>query len=353
MSVAITTIVPMSPSALSPAVAFFDSPSNAVNILMVPLSLWALTIYFVVMLTFAGSSGRALGWLERRYLAETPPSAAVSSRPWPRFVVRNLALARASASLQRRLLTAVWSSAVLATLGDLYFTGYLFSILRDVDAVPFAAVSLLLVSCSPLLATLRFSRWIWRSRASTEWQVALAGSRLERDVQRSNNQDIAARRSAAVEAVLVARFRADRFSRRPVAEQQLWLSRLQPAVRDRAAMATQDHGADSDWRAWSTRWLDLVAVAFNPTTVSRPVPELQAMVIPDHRTTEQIALRVAHWSTLALGALGIVLLLLADHPVDLDGLWSSWDTATGRVSALITLLGGAVTLISVGRSGSR
>ncbi len=353
MSAAFATITRMSPVAVGPALSFFRDPSNAINVSMILLSLWALTVYAVVMITFAGSPGRALGRLERRFLSEVLETSRASSRRWPIFVSRHLVAARAAAALQRRMLAVVWVCAALATAGNVFLAVSLFLLTRNIGAVPFAMFSLLLAACLPLLATLRLARWLWRGRASLEWQIALLGERLMRDTKASNQQSIAAQRSADVESVLVRRFRSSKLARQPVAEHRVWLVRLQPAINDRAAMVVQDHGSSFDWHVWSTRWLDLVASAFTTATHGRMPPDSDTLLVPDHRTTEQIGLRIANWSVLGLGVLGMTLLLLADHPVDLQSLWSGWDTATGRVATLVTAAGGVVALISVGRSGSR
>lgn len=335
------------------AEAWWNEPSVAINVLMLPLAAWAVSIYIVVMIVVLGSSGRVLGKLERRFREETPEPSSDSHRPWPRFRAANLPLAVAAARLQRRLTRWVWTFAVLATLGDLYFTFYLLSLARNVGAAPFAASAFILASCLPLLATLRFARWLWRTRASTEWQVAKHGADFEQALLNRLSQDVVKSRSASLESILMRRFRSAPFARRPVAEQRIWLARLQPAIGLRAAMAVPAYDSRSDWRGWGARWLDEVARAFEPRIDESEVRGLDQLVVPDHRTTDDVGLRTANWVVLSLGFLGMGLLLLGDHPVGLGQLWSSWDTALGRVSAVIAISGGVLTLFGINRSGSR
>lgn len=328
------------------------NPSVAVNVLMLPLATWSVVVYLVVVVVLAGSSGRDLDRFERRFLGPAVVQQPATHRPWARFRDANLPEARAAWRFQPRLIVVVWVCAALATLGGLYFVLVLFTLFRDVSVVPWSVFALVLASGLPLLATLRFQVWLWRARASTEWEIAVAGVEFERVLTQSVNQDVVMARTARMESMLVRRFRSGRFSRRPVAEQRVWIGLLQPPVRLRAEAAARAHTVEADWAAWGARWLDAVARAFTTREAAMP-SNGSDLVVPDHRTTESTLFRLAHWAGVLMGGLGVALLLLAEHPVDLDSLWSGWDTVLGRTSVAVAVVGGALTLLNVGRSAAK
>ncbi|UWD83967.1 hypothetical protein NY057_06925 [Curtobacterium flaccumfaciens] len=327
----------------------WSTPAVALNVLMIPLATWAVAVYFVVMTALSSTSGRELGRFERRFLEPAPPRDFSAYRPWPRFRHLYLPSAQAAAQFQRRLLAPVWVLAVVSTLADLYFVAFLVSNLGNVAQMPWAVMALVVASGLPLLATLRFSKYLWRARASTEWQVAVAARRLEQAAEGVTGQDAVMARSAELEAILVRRFRPRSFSRRPVAEHRAWLLRLQLPIRLRSAAAVRGFESGGEWPAWVSRWLDSVAYAFAPSTEELS-PLSADLLVPDHRTSDMIGLRTANWIGLGTGALGLTLLVSADHPLRVDVLLTGWDTIAGRASVTIAVVLGLLTLIGVKRS---
>lgn len=328
---------------------WWSNPAVALNVLVIPLSSWAVAVYFVVMIALSSSSGRQLGKFEQRFLEPAPARNPSAYRPWPRFRDLHLPSARAAAQFQRKLLAPVWFLAVIATLADLYFVAFVISIVRNVAQVPWAVAALILASGLPLLTTLRFSKYLWRTRASAEWQVAVAARRLEEAAEGVTGQDVVMARSAELEAILIRRFRPRSFLRRPVAEHHAWLLRLQLPIRLRSIAAVRGFESGVDWPAWASRWLDSVADAFASRTEELS-PVSADLLVPDHRTSDMIGLRAANWIVLGMGALGVTLLVLADHPLRVDLLWSGWDTIAGRASVTIAGVLGLLTLIGVKRS---
>lgn len=328
---------------------WWSSPAVALNVLMIPLAIWAVAVYFVVMIALSSTSGRELGRFERRFLEPAPLRDSSAYRPWPRFRDLHLPSAQAAAQFQRRLLAPVWVLAVVATLADLYFVAFIISVVRNVAQVPWAVMALVFASGQPLLATLRFSKYLWRTRASAEWQVAVAARRLEEAAEGVTGQDVVMARSAELEAILIRRFRPRSFLRRPVAEHHAWLLRLQRPIRLRSTAAVRGFDSGADWPAWASRWLDSVADAFAPRTEDLS-PVSADLLVPDHRTSDMIGLRAANWIGLGTGALGVTLLVLADHPLRVDVLLSGWDTIAGRASVTIAVVLGLLTLIGVKRS---